>query len=64
MSEPEPSLTAMAEAVGRALGRFHPGRPAFSALSRAQEARRAAAQEVARFEQAYGRSDGGHGAPR
>jgi hypothetical protein len=32
----QPSLIAMADAVGRVLGRYHPGRPAFSALSRAE----------------------------
>jgi len=53
MSDPA-ALFAMADAVGRAMGRYHPGRPAFSALSRAQEALRNAAQEMAQFERAYG----------
>jgi hypothetical protein len=47
MTDPSGSyLLSMAEEVGRAMGRFHPGRPAFSALSRAHEALKAAAQEV------------------
>ena len=40
------ALLSMAEAVAEAMGRFHPGRPAFSALSRAEGALRLAAQEV------------------
>lgn len=52
------SLLSMADAVAQAMGRYHPGRPAFSALSRAQEALRAAAREVEDFEQAYGRRPG------
>jgi hypothetical protein len=40
------ALLSMADDVARAMGRFHPGRPAFSALSRAHDALRAAAQEV------------------
>jgi hypothetical protein len=36
----------MAQEVAEAMGRFHPGRPAFSALSRAEGALRLAAQEV------------------
>lgn len=40
------ALLSMAEEVAQAMGRFHPGRPAFSALSRAEGALRLAAQEV------------------
>ena len=36
------NLESMAEDVARAMGQFHPGRPAFSALSRAHDALRAA----------------------
>lgn len=39
-------LLGMAEDVARAMGRFHPGRPAFSALSRAHNALKEAAREV------------------
>jgi hypothetical protein len=40
------ALLSMADDVARAMGRFHPGRPAFSALSRAHDALVRAAQEV------------------
>jgi hypothetical protein len=50
------TLLSMADEVGRAAGRFHPGRPAFSALWRAQEALRTAAKEVEDFARAYGSS--------
>ena len=50
------SLLSMAEEVGRTQARFHPGRPAFSALSRAQNALREAAQEVAAAARAQGLS--------
>ena len=53
-SHPMPlDLLAMAEDVARAMGRFHPGRPAFSALSRACDALRAAAQEVDHARRTY-----------
>lgn len=48
-SGPSPAPTAllsMADEVGRAVGRFHPGRPAFAALARAERALREAAREV------------------
>lgn len=51
-------LHSMAEDLARAAGRYHPGRPAFSALSRAAEAVRQAAREVADHEQRFGRSPG------
>ncbi len=39
----------MAEEVGRAQGQFHPGRPAFSAPSRAYNALKEASREVEAF---------------
>ena len=47
-------LLSMAEDVARAMGRFHPGRPAFSALSRAHDALKLAAMEVDHARSAYG----------
>ena len=47
------ALLSMAEDVARAMGRFHPGRPAFSALSRAHDALRIAAQEVDHARRTY-----------
>jgi hypothetical protein len=47
------ALLSMADDVARAMGRFHPGRPAFSALSRAHDALRAAAQEVDHARRTY-----------
>jgi hypothetical protein len=47
------TLMSMAEDVARAQGRFHPGRPAFSALSRACDALKAAALEVDHARQTY-----------
>jgi hypothetical protein len=44
---------SMAEEVARAMGQFHPGRPAFSALSRAHEALKAAACEVDHARRTY-----------
>jgi hypothetical protein len=41
------TLLTLADDLARQAGRYHPGRPAFSALSRAAEAVRRAAQEVA-----------------
>jgi hypothetical protein len=52
------SLLSMAEAVAQVQGRYHPGRPAFSALSRAHDALRDAAREVAAFEQVFGPKGG------
>ena len=46
-------LLSMAEDVARAMGRFHPGRPAFSALSRAHDALRQAAREVDHARRTY-----------
>jgi hypothetical protein len=46
-------LLSMAEDVARAMGRFHPGRPAFSALSRAHDALRLAAQELGHAHRTY-----------
>jgi hypothetical protein len=46
-------LLAMAEDVAHAMGRFHPGRPAFSALSRACDALKAAAREVDHARRTY-----------
>jgi hypothetical protein len=48
-----PNLQSMAEDVARAMGQFHPGRPAFSALSRACDALKAAAQEVEHARRTY-----------
>ena len=47
------ALMSMAEAVALAMGRFHPGRPAFSALSRACDALEAAAREVDHARRTY-----------
>ncbi len=47
------ALLSMAEDVARAMGRFHPGRPAFSALSRAHDALKTAAQEVDHARRTY-----------
>lgn len=47
------ALLSMAEDVALAMGRFHPGRPAFSALSRAHDALKAAAREVDHARRAY-----------
>jgi hypothetical protein len=47
------ALLSMAEDVARAMGRFHPGRPAFSALSRAHDALKAAAAEVDHARRTY-----------
>jgi hypothetical protein len=44
---------SMAEDVALAMGRFHPGRPAFSALSRAHDALRLAAREVDHARRTY-----------
>jgi hypothetical protein len=38
----------MADQVARALARVHPGRPAFTALSRAEQALKDAARELQR----------------
>ena len=46
-------LLSMAEDVARAMGRFHPGRPAFSALSRAHDALVRAAEEVDHARRTY-----------
>ena len=47
MTDPSRStLLSMADQVAEALGRYHPGRPAFYALSRAEGALREAAREV------------------
>ena len=46
-------LLSMAEDVARAMGRFHPGRPAFSALSRAHDALKTAAQELDHARRTY-----------
>jgi len=55
MLDPAPrSLLELADELARQAGRFHPGRPPFSALSRASEALRLAAQEVALHERHYG----------
>jgi hypothetical protein len=54
-------LEAMAEDVARAMGRFHPGRPAFSALSRACDALRAAARELDHARRTYAPLPGGEG---
>jgi hypothetical protein len=40
------ALLSMAEDIARAMGRFHPGRPAFSALWRAHDALKVAALEI------------------
>ena len=48
-----PSLLSMADEIGRAMGVYHPGRPAFSALSRAHDALKAAAQEVDHARRTY-----------
>lgn len=56
MSDPAPkNLLALAEDLARQAGRFHPGRPPFSALSRASDALKLAAQEVALHERLHGR---------
>jgi hypothetical protein len=47
------ALETMAEEVERAMGRFHPGRPAFSALSWAGRALRDAAREVDHARRTY-----------
>ena len=46
-------LLSMAEEVAHAMGGFHPGRPAFSALWRAHEALKAAAHEVDHARRTY-----------
>jgi hypothetical protein len=48
------SLLALADDLARQAGRYHPGRPPFSALSRASDALRQAAQEVANHERHHG----------
>lgn len=48
-------LLSLADDLVRQAARYHPGRPAFSALWRASEALRQAAQEVASHERHYGR---------
>jgi hypothetical protein len=47
------TLMSMADDVARAMGRFHPGRPAFSALSRAHDALKTAALELDHARQTY-----------
>jgi len=47
------ALMSMAEDVALAMGRFHPGRPAFSALSRACDALREAARELDHARRTY-----------
>ncbi len=47
------ALLSMAEDVARAMGGFHPGRPAFSALSRVGDALKAAAREVDHARRTY-----------
>ena len=47
------ALMSMAEDVALAMGRFHPGRPAFSALARARDALKAAAREVDHARRTY-----------
>ncbi len=44
--EGQDALTSMAAQLDRLRGRWHPGRPAYYALSRAYEAVRSAALEV------------------
>jgi hypothetical protein len=56
------ALLGMADDVARAQGRFHPGRPAFSALSRACDALRAAAREVDHARRTYAPGPDGSGA--
>ncbi|MGZ3344383.1 MAG: hypothetical protein ACXU82_07080 [Caulobacteraceae bacterium] len=54
-------LMSMAEDLARAQGRFHPGRPAFSALSRAREALVQAAREVEHARRTYAPAPGDEG---
>jgi hypothetical protein len=52
----DPSVGAllwMAQEVAQAMGRYHPGRPAFSALSRAEGALLEAAREVEAAQRTY-----------
>jgi hypothetical protein len=55
------ALLSMAEDVARAMGRFHPGRPAFSALSRAHDALVRAAAEVDHARRTYAPAPGPDG---
>ena len=55
------TLLSMAEDVRRVMGRFHPGRPAFSALTRAQEALKDAAVELDLACRTYAPPPGGEG---
>lgn len=48
------SLLSMAEEVSQLTGRYSPGRPAFSALARAETALKDAAREVDIARRAYG----------
>lgn len=55
MTEPSGrDLLSMADEVSRAMARYHSGRPAFYALSKAQEALKDAARQVAMAEDACG----------